>query len=503
MINLFIRKETLMGLYLGYTGPYKIGRKYKLYIGRKNQSHVHNFVFEQTVDATCTTEGYSLYRCSCNATSTREIIPALGHSRPDPNGNNYSNKGNGTHEYKCSRCSTTFTEAHTLGSYIWTANGHYQQCKYCIGQMSELADHTYNENGVCVCGAVDENGSYCEHEYDVTDTTWSSDHSYCIASISCSVCGSSDTLTSYAISTRDKDLNDYPQTGCTIYVDYEHVADFNGVIPEQTCPDWHEDSSRLTGEHDWEDATCTTPKTCKTCKTTEGEALGHTGGTATCTNKAECTVCKQPYGELAAHTPNEDDNDCTTAITCKACGAVTTPAKDSHTGGTATCKDKAKCEVCGKEYGELGAHTGGTATCTEKAVCTICEQPYGEALGHKEIEVAPAKEPTCTVAGHTAIIKCERCKVTLQGQQTIPATGHELVVTGSIPATCVDYGYVRSVCHKCNLYEYHAAKLDEPPTGVHTWTAWYEDDSNSDSGETIERRDCTVCGATETRGSSA
>lgn len=31
-------------------------------------------------------------------------------------------------------------------------------------------------------------------------------------------------------------------------------------------------------EHEWEDATCTAPKTCKLCEETEGEALGHTPG---------------------------------------------------------------------------------------------------------------------------------------------------------------------------------------------------------------------------------
>lgn len=29
-------------------------------------------------------------------------------------------------------------------------------------------------------------------------------------------------------------------------------------------------------QHQWEEATCTTPKTCTQCGETEGEALGHT-----------------------------------------------------------------------------------------------------------------------------------------------------------------------------------------------------------------------------------
>ena len=53
--------------------------------------------------------------------------------------------------------------------------------------------------------------------------------------------------------------------------------------------------------HEWKDATCTDPKTCTLCQKTEGNALGHTGGTATCTAKAICTTCNAEYGDLAAH----------------------------------------------------------------------------------------------------------------------------------------------------------------------------------------------------------
>ena len=64
-------------------------------------------------------------------------------------------------------------------------------------------------------------------------------------------------------------------------------------------------------------------------------------------------------------------------------GNVTTvklTVNDGHTGGTATCTEKAVCAACGEVYGELDAenHTGGTATCKDKAVCTACGEAYGE-----------------------------------------------------------------------------------------------------------------------------
>ena len=79
-----------------------------------------------------------------------------------------------------------------------------------------------------------------------------------------------------------------------------------------------------------------------------------------------------------------------------------------HSGGEATCTKKAKCEICGAEYGETKPHSyaqikspeylKSAATCTAKAVyytsCTECGRSsegtadeatfeYGNALGHK------------------------------------------------------------------------------------------------------------------------
>lgn len=56
-------------------------------------------------------------------------------------------------------------------------------------------------------------------------------------------------------------------------------------------------------------------------------------------------------------TPNADDGDCTTDITCSICDAVLTEGAESHTGGTATYSEKAECAVCGKSYGELLVHS--------------------------------------------------------------------------------------------------------------------------------------------------
>ena len=81
------------------------------------------------------------------------------------------------------------------------------------------------------------------------------------------------------------------------------------------------------------------------------------------------------------------------------CGAVFHKAE--HSGGKATCKDKAMCEVCGAEYGELDAKnhtdlkhfpaTAATKT-TEGNIeywyCEGCGKYYSDKDGTKEIKKA-------------------------------------------------------------------------------------------------------------------
>lgn len=50
-------------------------------------------------------------------------------------------------------------------------------------------------------------------------------------------------------------------------------------------------------------------------------------------------------------------------------------------------------------------HTGGTATCTEKAVCEICGKAYGDLDGnhHANLKHIPAKATTRTAGGNISI----------------------------------------------------------------------------------------------------
>ena len=151
-------------------------------------------------------------------------------------------------------------------------------------------------------------------------------------------------------------------------------------------------------------------KKCADCGAIIEEAA-HSGGAATCNTKKKCEVCGEPYGELnpSNHTAlsgwkfDESDH----WKTCNDCGTII--EKAAHSGGAATCTAKEVCTVCNQSYGEPSpsnhtdlsdwkfdetdhwktcndcgaiiektAHTGGTATCTAKRKCEICNQSYGE-----------------------------------------------------------------------------------------------------------------------------
>lgn len=102
--------------------------------------------------------------------------------------------------------------------------------------------------------------------------------------------------------------------------------------------------------HEWQDATCTTPKTCGKCQEVEGEALGHTWTDATCTEAKKCSVCGATEGSALGHT--WADATCTEAKKCSACGATEGEAL-GHKLTEATYQQPVTCTVCGKTEGDV------------------------------------------------------------------------------------------------------------------------------------------------------
>ncbi len=301
--------------------------------------------------ATCTDKAVYYYSCSCGCkgAETFESGETLAHDfsvlQSDADG----------HWYKCANCdATTAKEAHTGGTATCTEKAICSVCDIAYGDLldhnftvlqSDATDHWYK----CVnCDATTEKEA---HKGGTAS---------CTEKAICEVCDA----------------------------EYGELADHDFTVLQSDATDhWYK---------------------CANCDSTT-EKAAHTGGTATCTEKAVCSVCDTAYGDLLDHDFTELKSDATDHwYKCANCDATT--AKEAHTGGTATCTEKAKCEVCDTAYGELAshsytelksdadghwykcancdattakeAHTGGTATCTEKAICSVCDIAYGDLLDH-------------------------------------------------------------------------------------------------------------------------
>ena len=112
----------------------------------------------------------------------------------------------------------------------------------------------------------------------------------------------------------------------------------------------------------------------------------HKGSTAqpTCTTPAICTACGGTLAALGHEWgPWTSGSDNTHTRACKRDGTHT-ETKDCS-GGRATCKDKARCAVCGKTYGEL------------------------DAKNHADLKHVPAKAATRTAEGNIEYWHCDGC----------------------------------------------------------------------------------------------
>lgn len=86
------------------------------------------------------------------------------------------------------------------------------------------------------------------------------------------------------------------------------------------------------------------------------------------------------------------------------------------------------------------SHTGGTATCTEKAVCAVCGEAYGtvDSNNHGETETRNAVSATCTTAGYTGDTYCKDCGARLGSGTSIAKTSHG---DGNNDGACDACGY--------------------------------------------------------------
>ena len=127
-------------------------------------------------------------------------------------------------------------------------------------------------------------------------------------------------------------------------------------------------------------------------------------------------------GDAHDHQSNDWEHNDTEHWQVCTCGAVFHKAQ--HSGGTATCTQRATCTVCGAEYGDALGHDFTTSWTHDDNMhwkqCSRCDKK-DDVSPHTWDNGTITIAPTCTKAGEETY-SCTKCGATKI--EPIPATGH-------------------------------------------------------------------------------
>ena len=127
-------------------------------------------------------------------------------------------------------------------------------------------------------------------------------------------------------------------------------------------------------------------------------------------------------GDAHDHQSNDWESNETEHWQVCTCGAVFHKAE--HSGGTATCTQRATCAVCGEEYGDVLGHDFTTSWTHDDnehwKQCSRCDEK-DDVSPHTWDSGTVTTAPTCTKAGERTYT-CTKCGATKI--EPIPATGH-------------------------------------------------------------------------------
>ena len=216
------------------------------------------------------------------------------------------------------------------------------------------------------------------------------------------------------------------------------------AIWEAHVHSWGEWTSNGNGTH---------TRTCST-DSSHTETNDCSGGEPTCTEKAICENCHAAYGNPLGHYFEWMADSKQHWKQCVQCHASET--KMDHSGGTATCTQKAVCEICITAYGNPLGHDFTSQTWQSDAdnhwkKCSRCDAIDSE-NGHDWDSGEVTIKPTCTTAGQKTFT-CAVCSAI--HLETIGAFGHTFVRHNAKAATCTEKGWkAYDTCSRCDYTTY-------------------------------------------------
>jgi len=370
--------------------------------GTTEASHIYDqkVVNDKYLKTPATCINLAVYYMSCvcgeKGTETFENGDALGHSW-----GSWQSNGDDTHTRTCQICAVKETENCTGGTatcvnkaicsvcnaehgavdptnhtgteaWITTDTMHTKVWRCCQAVIEAEEEHNW-ENGTC---------TICQYPCQHTGGT-----ATCSQLAVCDICGSQ-----YG----DYDADNHKAVSAWTQENGKHYHKC-----EYGC-DTHLDEAECSGG----EATCTAPAVCETCGNAYG-AINPDNHTGTVVWTKTATTHSSAYSCCNAPVVAEEVHEWQNGV-CSECGY-----ECQHDGGTATCTQKAVCDICGEEYGEVNAsnHTNLIKTEAKPAThmtegnieywyCDGCGKYFSDEAGTKEIALANTVIPKLTE--HTA-----------------------------------------------------------------------------------------------------
>ena len=481
--------------------------------------HVHAYTQQvqkpeaMKTPADCTNNAVYYLSCACGEVSTNDAdtFTAANTALDHDWGKWTQNSDQKTHTRICKRdASHTETENCHGGTATCTAKAVCEDCETAYGEFAthsftaEKAEEQYlKSEATCTeaavyykscaaCGktskgtdaeATFESGDVLGHDWGEAAYTWSMvGDVMCSATKACKKCPESisavSNVATYAVVTPATCLTD----GLGRYTATFTVDGFPSQTRDITLPatghDWG------TTEYTWtptEDGyTCTAKRVCQKDKT-HAETESVTAAYAVVT---EPTCLTDGLGRYQASFEADWAEDASKDVTLSALG---------HDYGAWTSNgDGTHTRNCTKDssHTEDGTCSGGTATCTERAICDVCGGAYGDLAAHDfTAEVAEENylksEATCTEPA-VYYKSCKACGLTSEGTEQEDTfqygnpLGHDYDTEWSQDETHHWY-----VCKRCQ----DVAELEE-----HTASGWITDKAATAKADGERHKECTVCG---------
>ena len=147
--------------------------------------------------------------------------------------------------------------------------------------------------------------------------------------------------------------------------------------------------------------------------------------------------------------------------------------------------------VCGAEV-DRAAHTGGEATCTEKAVCDVCGEEYGEvnAASHTNLVKTEAKAATHMTEGNIEYWYCDGCDKYFSDE----AGTKEIALKDTVIPKLTEHTADGSGWHSDETGHWNTCECGEKLNeAAHTFE-WVTDKEATAAEAGSKHEECTVCG---------